>query len=414
MKSSRRSRHAVGAFLTVSLMIGAAACSQDTDDGDSSDATDAPAAGDTTDTTAPADDTTDTTAPADDMDGTADTTAPADSTAPDATDAPAEGGAMPAPFDTGETIDVALVQNSGAGDYFQQWTNGARQQAEALNINLTVYDAQADNAKQATDMETAIGSGVEYIIVDHGQTDTMCPLINDALTAGIKVVIYDVAIADCAPDAVETSQSDASLADLVLGQMAADIGTDQSVGYVNVLGIAPLDRRHEVWTQYVADNNWSQDFFVGEFTNAVATDNAQLVDAALKATPDVTAIFAPYDELTKGTVSAIEQNGLESSIRAYGVDISNADIEIMTKENSPWVATATTDPNAIGAAVVRVMALEMAGEQATRTEQFPGVLVTQDFLVENNVKNMDDLRAALPELNLTSVAAPAWMPTIGF
>ncbi len=320
----------------------------------------------------------------------------------------------PAPFDTDEPVKIAVVQNSGAGDYFQQWTNGAKQQADALGIEYTWYDAQADNAKQATDMETAIGSGVTGIVVDHGQTDTMCPLINDALDAGIPVVIYDIAILECAPRAVQTQQSDASLADLSLGQMYKDIGGDQNVGYVNVLGIAPLDRRHVVWEEYVAESPWLQEFFVGEFTNAVATDNAQLVDAALKANPDVRAIFAPYDELTKGTVSAINDNGLSEQIWAYGIDISNADIEVMTAEGSPWKATATTDPNAIGAAVMRTMILELAGQQVDRSVDFPGVLVTQAFLLDNGITNMVDLRAAMPELNLTEVQSADWIPAVEF
>jgi simple sugar transport system substrate-binding protein len=341
--------------------------------------------------------------------GGSDTTAPAadEGTVTDTT------AAKPAPFDAG-LVKIAIVQNSGAGDYFQQWTNGAKQQAEAIGFDVQIYDAQADNAKQATDMETAIGSGVAGIIVDHGQKDTMCPLIKQATDAGIPVVVYDVAISDCAPDAVQTQQSDASLAQAVLEQMAKDLGKDQKVGYVNVLGIAPLDRRHVVWEEIVKANNWTQSFFVGKFTNAVATDNAQLVDAALKANPDVTGIFAPYDELTKGTVSAIEQNNLQGSIKAYGIDISNADIEIMTKEGSPWAATAGTDPNAIGAAVVRNMALELAGQLGVKSVDFPGVLITAAFLKENAIKNMVDLRAALPSLNLAEVSAADWIPAVKF
>ena len=346
-------------------------------------------------------------------DKTESTTAPAATAEAGAAQTTVAGAAKPAPFSEG-TVKIAVVQNSGAGDYFQQWTNGAKQQADAIGIEYTWYDAQADNAKQASDMETAIGSGVDGIVVDHGQTDTMCPLINEALEKGIKVVIYDIAIAECAPEAVQTQQSDASLADLSLGQMLADIGKDQPVGYVNVLGIAPLDRRHVVWEQYKTDNNWEEIFFVGEFTNAVATDNAQLVDAALKANPDIRAIFAPYDELTKGSVSAINDNGLADKIWAYGIDISNADIEVMTAEGSPWKATATTDPNAIGAAVMRTMALELAGQQDSRSVDFPGVLVTQQFLLDNKITNMESLRAAMPELNLTSVQAADWIPVVSF
>ena len=196
--------------------------------------------------------------------------------------------------------------------------------------------------------------------------------------------------------------------------MAADLGTEIPVGYVNVLGIAPLDRRNVVWEEFVKENMWDQKFFVGKFTNAVATDNAQLVDAALKANPDIVGIFAPYDELTKGAVSAIEQNNLQSSVAAYGIDISNADIEVMTKEGSPWKATATTDPNAIGAAVVRAMALELAGELGSKEVVFPGVLVTQQFLLDNGITNMDELRAAMPELNLTNEVSASWIPSIAF
>jgi len=374
MKTSTKASQRKGVWLGilfVALALFAAACSQDTEDA---------------------------------------TTTTAEEAAVETTEA---GVALPPPFDAGP-VKIAVVQNSGAGDYFQQWTNGAKQQADALGIEYTWYDAQADNAKQATDMETAIGSGVVGIVVDHGQTDTMCPLINDALDAGIPVVIYDIAVQDCAPNAVQTQQSDASLADLSLGQMYEDIGGDQNVGYVNVLGIAPLDRRHVIWEEYKESSPWIEQFFVGEFTNAVATDNAQLVDAALKANSDVRAIFAPYDELTKGTVSAINDNGLAADIWAYGIDISNADIEVMTADGSPWKATATTDPNAIGAAVMRTMALELAGQQGPRLVDFPGVLVTQQFLLDNSITNMVELRSAMPELNLTAVQSADWIPSIEF
>ncbi|CAN5799535.1 substrate-binding domain-containing protein [soil metagenome] len=349
-----------------------------------------------------------------------DTTATDDTAATDpaATDTAATGDSAataepPAPFSEG-TVQIALVQNSGAGDYFQQWTSGAQQQADLVGIEIQVYDAQADNARQATDMETALNSGVDGIIVDHGQADTMCPLIQEATDAGIPVVVYDIEITECAPDAVETAQGDADLATLVLTQMLEDQGADIRVGYVNVLGIAPLDRRDVVWRQFVEDNNWDQAWFTGEFTNAVATDNAQLVDAALKGDPDVSAIFAPYDELTKGTITAVLGNDLGDDIGVYGIDISNADIEVMTADGSPWKATATTDPTAIGAGVVRTMALELAGEQDSREVVFPGVLVTQDFLVDNEIQNMDDLRSALPDLDLADVSSAPWIESLSF
>jgi simple sugar transport system substrate-binding protein len=327
--------------------------------------------------------------------------------------ADAAASEKPAPFDKGP-VKIALVQYSGAGDYFRQWTNGARQQADAVGFAMQLYDAEADDARQVADMKTAIGSHVAGIIVDHGRTSTMCPLINQATDAGIPVVVYDVEITECAPNAVETAQNDVDLATLVLTQMAKDVGEGVAVGYVNPLVIAPLERRDVVWKKFAANHKWRQKFAVGKFSHAVAADNAKLADRALKANPAVKAIFAPYDELTKGAVSAIEQNHLGSKVAAYGIDISNADIELMTKKNSPWKATATTDPSAVGAAVTRTLALRLAGQLDSKEVVFPGVLVTQSFLLENQIKSMDDLRAKLPDLNLAKIASAPWIRSVTF
>jgi simple sugar transport system substrate-binding protein len=196
--------------------------------------------------------------------------------------------------------------------------------------------------------------------------------------------------------------------------MAKDIGEGAPVGYVNPFVIAPLERRDVVWKKFVADHKWKQKFTVGKFSHAVAADNAKLAADALKAHPEVKAVFAPYDELTKGTVSAIERNKLGAKVAAYGIDISNADIELMTKKNSPWKATATTDPSAVGAAVVRTLALQLAGQLDSKQVVFPGVLVTQSFLLKEQIKNMDDLRAKLPDLSLADVASAAWIRSVTF
>ena len=320
--------------------------------------------------------------------------------------ASAAAATKPAPFDKGP-VKIAMVRQSGAGDYFQQWGGGSVKQAAAIGFDMQVYDAQADNALQATQMQTAIDSGVAGIIVDHGLADTMNPLIKTALDKGIPVVVYDVETTD--PRVVHTTQSDASMATAVLTQMKMDLGAKANIGYVNALGIAPLDRRNVVFQQFVKDNAWNVEFFVGKFTNAVATDNAVLVDAALKAHPDVSGIFAPYDELTKGTLVGIKNNGLDAKIKVYGIDISNADLQLMTTAGNPWVATAATDPAGVGAAVVRAMGLQLAGQLQGTDFKFPAQLITQDYLSKNSITNMDQLRVAMPELAEASQTTAPWI-----
>ncbi len=314
----------------------------------------------------------------------------------------------PAPFSDGP-VEVALVRQSGAGDYFEAWGQGAAAQAEAAGIELTVTDARNDNARHAADLEQAIAARPDAIVVDHGQTDTIAPLVQEAVDAGIPVVVYDLELPET-EGVVVTSQSDASMAEGVLDQLVEDVGAGSPVGYVSATGFAPLDRRAEVWQRYLEEHDLDQRFSTGEVTESTATDNIPLVDAALKQHPDVEAVFAPYDEIAKGAVQAVLQNGLEDGVRVYGIDISNADIEVMTAEGSPWVATSATDPTQVGGAVIRVTALELAGQLEEDTVQFPAVTVTQEFLRDNGITSVDQLREAEPELRLDDVAVADWLP----
>jgi len=329
------------------------------------------------------------------------------------TTAPAETNAaatadLPAPFD-GDPVSVALVRQSGAGDYFEAWGAGAKAQAAVANIDLTITDARNDNAKQASDLEQAIASSPDAIIVDHGQTDTLQPLITKAVEAGIPVVVYDLALTDTT-GVITTSQSDESMATGVLDQLIADVGDNAKVGYVSATGFAALDRRAVVWNQFVEDHNLDVVFSTGKVSESTASDNIPLVDAALKQNPDVQAIFAPYDEITKGAVQAVIQNNLQSKVKVYGIDISNADLEVINAEGSPWVATSATDPAAVGAAVVRSLALSLAGELEETDVQFPAITITQEFLAENSVDNVAALRVAEPSLTLDTTVVADWLP----
>jgi len=104
------------------------------------------------------------------------------------------------------------------------------------------------------------------------------------------------------------------------------------------------------------------------------------------------------------------QNNLQSSVKVYGIDISNADLEVINATDSPWVATSATDPAAVGAAVVRSLALSLAGELDETDVQFPAIVITQDFLSENKVDNVDSLREAEPSLSLDTTVVADWLP----
>lgn len=313
----------------------------------------------------------------------------------------------PAGFKSG--LKIALVRQSGVGDYFEQWGNGFTKQVAAAGGEVSLFDARGDNGQQVTQFTDAINSKPDVIVVDHGLADSLNPKIDEAIDAGIPVVVYDVAISN--QDALYLSQDDESLAAKILDQIKTDNPDGGNLAYVNVSGIAPLDTRDGVYNTFLTDNpDFKEVARFGKYSESAAADTATEGAAALTSAPETTIVFAAYDELAKGALIALRQNNMLDQVGLYGVDISTADIGLMTEEGSPWKATAATDPTNVGAIVARAAVAAGSGVDMPSKMVIPATLITQELLRDQNVSNMEELRAALPELNTPEFLGAAWIP----
>lgn len=302
------------------------------------------------------------------------------------------------------SYDIAMVMQLGQGDVYEALQAGAQEEAERLGANLTVYNAQGDNARQASDLDAAINSQPEAIYISHGFPETMAPGIKRALDEGIPVVTNAIDPQD--ERATEIWITDETMAQQVVDVLIEDTGGSGDVIYVYVAGYAPLDRRNVVWEatldEYPDLNQVAQ---IGVVDNNTAAGVADQAKAALQANPDTVAIFAPYDEFAKGATIAVQELGLESQVKVYGGDISTADIGVMIEENSPWVATSSVDFFNFGAVGLRAAYGLAAGCDVPDQVDVPPALITQDMLLEGDVTTMEELREAIPELVTPDVVA---------
>jgi simple sugar transport system substrate-binding protein len=322
---------------------------------------------------------------------------------------PAAAQDMPAPFDAEEGPTIALVRYLSTGDFFQAYLAGVERQAEALGAELRVFDSRQDAALQSDMMDQAIGLGVDGIVVQHGLTEAMAPAVQRAVDAGIPVVAFDVNVENEAVPQVE--QSDRDLARLALEQAVEDNGESFTAGYVYVAGIAPLDRRDETWREFkVRYPGIEEAASWGTLDNPIANSVADQASAVLRANPTIEVVFAPYDEFAKGVVIAANEAGMAQDLRIYSADMSTANINAMREPGSPWVASAATNPAVVGEVSVRTLAMLMAGEDPGAQVVVPPALITQDFLNENDIGNMDELAAQLPSFAHADVAMTDWMP----
>ncbi len=326
--------------------------------------------------------------------------------------APAAAQDMPAPFDTPGDVRIALVRYLSTGDFFQAYLAGVERQAEALGVDLRVFDSRQDAALQADMVDQAIALGVDGIVVQHGLTESMQAAVQRAVDAGIKVVAFDVDVENPAVPQIE--QSDRDLARLALEQAVRDNGEAFTAGYVYVPGIAPLDRRDETWQEfqerYPGIDEVAQ---FGTLDNPIANAVANQAAAVLRANPTITVMFAPYNEFAKGVKIAVDEAGMSDRIDIYAADISTADIDLMREPGSAWAATAATNPAVVGEVSVRALAMLLAGEDPGPNVIIPPTLITRDMLLELDIDNMEQLSERLPQFAHVDVAMPDWMPLAG-
>jgi simple sugar transport system substrate-binding protein len=271
---------------------------------------------------------------------------------------------IPAKIASGEA-KIAVVTLLSAGDYWEQWIGGVQSEARRLRIKLDISNADGDHTRQARYLQEAVASKPDAIIVGLGHGDTLRPGFEAARSAGIPIVAYYVQ-APPSKDVAAIGQDDRLMMAGLLQQLTTDLGGGKLTGdviYVYVTGYQSLDIRDTIWKSFVKDNPGVKAVAtIGVVSPNTAAQVAEQTKAALAANPGVKAIIAPWDGFAKGASRGVEELGLQKKIKVYGIDISDADISVMSKPDSPWVITATADAANVGAVVMRAAALKAVGQ----------------------------------------------------
>jgi simple sugar transport system substrate-binding protein len=314
----------------------------------------------------------------------------------------------PPPFDKGG-VRIALVSYLSAGDFFQAYQSGAEAQARALGIDLRVFPGRQDASEERAQIEQAINLGVRGIVIDHGLPESLKDVARKALDAGIKVVAFDVNLDN--PRIPQVEQSDHDLSRLALQQAIKENGAAFKAGYVYVAGFAPLDRRDETWREVKAANPGITEVArIGAVNDTTAATVADQAKAALRAHPEITVFFAPYDEFARGVKLALNELELADKVRVYSADVSTSDIGEITEPSSPWVATVATNPAVVGAVSIRAVAIEVAGQDVPHDIVVRPTLLTQEELRRDGIHTIEELNARLPAFGHSPAATASWIP----
>lgn len=315
----------------------------------------------------------------------------------------------------GETR-IKVIRKIGGDDHTAQFLAGAREEAESLGFKVDLVTANGNSEQFLDAISQAVTEGYDGIVISHGDEAATVEAVQEARDKGIEVVTFDSNDDLANIEGVTlTSQDDEALASLVLDQLVEDFDGEANIIYLWVDGFPPMVRRNNVYSDVLSNNSGIKEidrFGIASEDTSVQTQNA--VAAMLTSHPvgTIDAIFATWDAFAIGAARAIEEAGREE-IAIYGIDVSNADLQIMQEEESPWKYTAAVDPKLIGAVNVRLLAKKLAGEETPQTYDLEASLISQQLLQESGEPvNMVNLSEIIPGWGESDVFEEEWMRTL--
>lgn len=280
-------------------------------------------------------------------------------------------------------IKIAVIRNLGADEHTAQFLAGAVEEGKSLGFTVDTFTTDGNNAKFEDVFNQVLIGDYDGIVVSHGQ-DNAQPLIEQAVEKNIPVVTFDTNAQ--VEGVTTTAQDDLSLAKLSLEALIkANEGKTPKIIKMWIAGFPPMERREQVYQEYLKAGKIQEVAVVGEvgdFSN-VAGLNADAIGSLLTRYPvgEVDAIWASWDAFATGAFTALNENN-RNEIKIFGIDVSNADLQMMQAENSPWVLTAAADAKLVGTLNVRLLAKKIAGEETPATFEIPATTIAQEDLIK--------------------------------
>lgn len=285
-----------------------------------------------------------------------------------------------------EEYDIVLVPGVTGDEFYVSMECGAREAADELGVNVDVQGAdQFDPTLQTPVLEAVIASEPDAILIAPTDTTAMQAPIQQAVDAGITVVLVDttlddpsIAVSAIASDNVEGGR-------LAADALAEQIGEEGKVMVINVNpGISTTDQRQQGFEEGIAE--YPNIEYIGtEFSQNEPARAAEIVSATLAAEPDLNGIFGTNLFSAEGAATGVRNAGPQGeNIRVVGFDAGPAQIDQL--EQGQVQALVVQKPIEIGRMGVEQAVRALNGEETEEQITTDFVTATQDNLDDPEIE----------------------------
>ena len=266
---------------------------------------------------------------------------------------------------------IGLSVSTQNNPFFVSLVEGAEKQAAALGVKITVADAGDDAAKQTSDIEDLVASGISVLIVNPVDSDAVTGAVEFAKSKGVKVISVDRAVngteiecqiasdnvlgAELATQYIVDLLGEGAIVAELEGVTGASAAIDRSQGFHNV-----ADSKLEVVARQTA--------------NFARAEGMSVMENMLQANPDIQGVFAANDEMALGAMEAI--SGAGKNIMVVGFDAT--DDAIASIKAGQMAGTIAQQPDLIGSTSVEYALKLIAGESIPKSVPVEVTLITKD------------------------------------
>jgi ribose transport system substrate-binding protein len=277
----------------------------------------------------------------------------------------------------GEQLDVTLIQGVRGDEFYITMACGAREAAGRLNVKLDVQGPEEfDAAQQTPIVNSVVARKPDAILIAPTDVKAMIAPIQQAVDAGIKVILVDtvleadIAEAEIATDNLESGRVAAkTLVDLM--------GKPGPVLVVNVKpGISTTDLRQQGFEEGIEAES-GYEYLGTEFSNNEPAKAASIVTSTLQAESDLAGIFATNLFSAEGAATGLRQSG-NKDVKIVGFDAGPAQVEQL--KQGLVQALIAQKPGEIGKLGVEQAVNAVNGDEVTKKIATGTEVITQDNL----------------------------------
>jgi len=266
---------------------------------------------------------------------------------------------------------IGLAVSTQNNPFFVTLVEGAQEAADKLGVKMQVTDAGDDAAKQTTDIETLVASGISVLVVNPVDSDAVAGAVKAAIAKGVRVISVDRAVngveIDCSIASdnvagaamatqfiVDTLGEGAIVAELQ-GITGASAAIDRSAGFHQV-----ADTKLKVVAEQTA--------------NFDRVQGMSVMENMLQANGDIQAVFAANDEMALGALEAISGSG--KNVLVVGFDATDDAVEAVRAGRMG--GTIAQQPALLGATAVENAVNLINGQSIEKNIPVEVTLVTRD------------------------------------